>query len=92
MFVYDIEDVLVVVIMIIAIIYYILKFTIEMVIRKVEKMGKKNCYNCKYYKLHDVQDGGIKRHKCIKNDRVDDWCKFTDYEHYEKCKYFKENK
>lgn len=92
MFVYDIKDILTVSIIVLVIIYYILKFIIEMVIEIVKKTGKKNCYDCKYYKLYDVQDGGISRRKCVKKNRIDGWCKFTDYEHYEKCKYFKENR
>ena len=55
---------------------------------KIDSKFKKNCFNCKYYKLHDVSSfGGICRYKCtLKNI----YCKhnFNDRVKFTKCKEF----
>ena len=55
---------------------------------KIDSKFKKNCFNCKYYKLHDVSSfGGICRYKCtLKNI----YCKhnFNDRVKLTKCKEF----
>ena len=55
---------------------------------KIDSKFKKNCFNCKYYKLHDVFSfGGICRYKCtLKNI----YCKhnFNDRVKLTKCKEF----
>ena len=56
---------------------------------KIDSKFKKNCFNCKYYKLHDVSSfGGICRYKCtLKNI----YCKhnFNDRVKLTKCKKYK---
>ena len=85
MFVYNIKDILFIAIIIIVVIYYVLKGIIKI----TSKIGKKNCYKCKYYKLHDVASaGGYCWYKCTKNNRIDSGCSFNNSEHYEKCKNF----
>ena len=55
---------------------------------KIDSKFKKNCFNCKYYKLHDVSSfGGICRYKCsLKNT----CCKhnYNDRVKLTKCKEF----
>ena len=55
---------------------------------KIDSKFKKNCFNCKYYKLHDVSSfGGICRYKCtLKNI----YCNhnFNDRVKLTKCKEF----
>ena len=55
---------------------------------KIDSKFKKNCFNCKYYKLHDVSSfGGICRYKCtLKNI----YCNhnFNDRVKLTKCKDF----
>ena len=55
---------------------------------KIDIKFKKNCFNCKYYKLHDVSSfGGICKYKCtLKNI----YCKhnFNDRVKLTKCKDF----
>ena len=63
---------------------------IYMIIQKIKKIGKKNCYKCKYYKLYDVTSvGGYCRMQCTKHNRIDKIVDMNDNEHYEKCKEFK---
>ena len=55
---------------------------------KIDVKFKKNCFKCKYYKLHDVSSfGGVCRYKCtLKNI----YCKhnFNDSVKLTKCKEF----
>ena len=55
---------------------------------KIDVKFKKNCFKCKYYKLHDVSSfGGVCRYKCsLKNI----YCKhnFNDRVKFTKCKEF----
>lgn len=55
---------------------------------KIDVKFKKNCFKCKYYKLHDVSSfGGVCRYKCtLKNI----YCKhnFNDRVKLTKCKEF----
>lgn len=55
---------------------------------KIDSKFKKNCFKCKYYKLHDVASfGGVCRYKCtLKNI----YCKhnFNDRVKLTKCKEF----
>ena len=55
---------------------------------KIDTKFKKNCFKCKYYKLHDVSSfGGICRYKCtLKNI----YCNhnFNDRVKFTKCKEF----
>ena len=60
------------------------------IIQEIKKIGKKNCYHCKYYKLYDVTSvGGRCRMQCKKHNRIDNTVDMMEYEHYEKCKDFK---
>ena len=55
---------------------------------KIDVKFKKNCFKCKYYKLHDISSfGGVCRYKCtLKNI----YCKhnFNDDVKLTKCKEF----
>ena len=55
---------------------------------KIDVKFKKNCFKCKYYKLHDISSfGGVCRYKCtLKNI----YCKhnFNDSVKLTKCKEF----
>ena len=55
---------------------------------KIDVKFKKNCFKCKYYKLHDVSSfGGVCRYKCtLKNI----YCRhnFNDSVKLTKCKEF----
>lgn len=63
---------------------------IYMIIKEIKKIGKKNCYKCKYYDLYDVASvGGYCRMKCKKHNRIDNTTDMNEREHYEKCKDFK---
>lgn len=54
-----------------------------------KKKFKKNCYDCKYYKLHDVASCGDGcEYKCSKTNRIDRHS-MNDRTHYEKCRQFK---
>ena len=60
------------------------------IIKEIKKIGKKNCYNCKYYELYDVTSvGGYCRMQCKKHNRIDNNVEIMEDEHYEKCKDFK---
>ena len=56
---------------------------------KIDVKFKKNCFKCKYYKLHDVSSfGGVCRYKCtLKNI----YCRhnFNDRVKLTKCKEYK---
>lgn len=63
------------------------------IIIELRKIGKKNCYKCKYYKLYDVTSvGGYCRMQCQKHNRIDRTVDMNDCEHYEKCKDYLESK
>lgn len=86
MFVYNIKDILIIIIVVLIVIYFIVRVIIE----KIKKVSKKNCYKCKYYKLHSVASAGdCCWYKCVKKERIDNRCSFNNNEHYEKCKCFK---
>ena len=55
---------------------------------KIDRKFKKNCFKCKYYKLHDISSfGGVCRYKCtLKNI----YCNhdFNDRVKFTKCKEF----
>lgn len=89
MFIFDLGDIIAVLLMLII----ILCFVINLIYNKIKRLGKKNCYKCKYYKLHDVASAGdCCWYKCIKKERIDNGCSFNNSEHYEKCKLFEEDK
>lgn len=86
MFVFDLGDIIGISIIAIIILFII----INLIYNELKKIGKKNCYKCKHYKLHDVTSaGGYCRYRCAIYNRIDDTCSFNDNEHYEKCKKFK---
>ena len=57
-----------------AILFYLIMLTIK---HKIDTKFKKNCFNCKYYKLHDVASFG---NSCRHN--------FNDRTKLTKCKEF----
>ena len=64
--------------------------TVQIIVQEIKKIGKKNCYGCKYYDLYDVASaGGYCRMKCKKHNRIDNTTDMNEREHYEKCKDFK---
>ena len=75
-------------IIIISIILLIIAISIIIIIiEEIKKLGKKNCYKCKNYKLYDVCSCGDGcRYQCIKNNRIDSVVSMNCNEHYEKCK------
>ena len=82
----DIVGIIILGIVIIFGIFYIL-------VNEIKKIGKKNCYKCKYYELYNVASCGDGCwYKCIKYDRKDNCVSMNETEHYEKCKYYKEEK
>lgn len=63
------------------------------IVQEIKKIGKNNCYNCRYYKLYDVTSvGGYCRMQCQKHNRIDRTVDMNDCEHYEKCKDYLESK
>lgn len=55
---------------------------------KIDSKFKKNCFRCKYYKLHDVVSVGNRcRYKCILKNKI---CNhnFNDRVKFTKCKEF----
>lgn len=57
------------------------------IIKAIKKIGKKNCYECRYYKLYDVCScGDGERYICTKKIRIDNVVDSNCREHYEKCK------
>ena len=74
--------------LLIPLILFLLLLFILSIKYKIDSKFKKNCFNCKYYKLHDVSSfGGICRYKCtLKNI----YCKhnFNDRVKFTKCKEF----
>ena len=75
-------------ILLIPLILFLLLLFILSIKHKIDSKFKKNCFNCKYYKLHDVSSfGGICRYKCtLKNI----YCNhnFNDSVKLTKCKEF----
>ena len=67
----------------------LLIFIILLIKSKIDSKYKKNCFNCKYYKLHSVSSfGGKCKYKCtLKNI----YCNhnFNDRVKLTKCKEFK---
>lgn len=71
-------------------ILFILGTIIYAIIQEIKKIGKKNCYDCKYYKLDGVAScGDCCWYICTKNNRKDGGTSMNTREHYEKCKDFK---
>ena len=75
-------------ILLIPLLLFLLLLFILSIKYKIDSKFKKNCFNCKYYKLHDVSSfGGICRYKCtLKNI----YCThdFNDRVKFTKCKEF----
>ena len=75
-------------ILLIPLLLFLLLLFILSIKYKIDSKFKKNCFNCKYYKLHDVSSfGGICRYKCtLKNI----YCihDFNDRVKFTKCKEF----
>ena len=85
MIVVTIWDIIIFVIIGIAILLSIITAITE----ETKKIGKKNCYECKHYKLHDVASCGDGCwYKCTKHNRKDSCVSMNETEHYEKCKFF----
>lgn len=88
MFVYTIWDVLIIGILGICIIVGVIYATIKTIC----DIGKKNCYDCKYYKLDDVAScGDCCWYRCTKHDRKDNGTSINTRTHLERCKDFKED-
>lgn len=63
---------------------------IHVIVDTFRKIGKKNCYECKYYVLDDVAGAGdCCWYRCKKHNRRDNGVSMNTREHYEKCKDFK---
>lgn len=89
MFVYTIWDILILGIIGIIVIGVVIYATIKTIC----DIGKKNCYECKYYKLYDVASCGDGCwYKCTKCDRKDNCVSMNERVHLERCKDFKEVK
>ena len=59
------------------------------IVEEIKKIGKKNCYECKYYELDDVAScGDCCWYRCSKHNRKDDGVSMNETEHYERCKDF----
>ena len=75
-------------ILLIPLLIFLLLLFILSIKYKIDSKFKKNCFKCKYYKLHSVSSfGGICRYKCtLKNI----YCKhnFNDRVKLTKCKEF----
>ena len=75
-------------ILLIPLLLFLLLLFILSIKYKIDSKFKKNCFNCKYYKLHDVSPfGGVCKYKCtLKNI----YCKhnFNDRVKLTKCKEF----
>jgi hypothetical protein len=89
MFVYTIWDILILGIIGIIVIGSIIYATIK----NICDIGKKNCYECKYYKLDDVAScGDCCWYKCSKHNRKDNGVSMNERVHLERCKDFEEVK
>ena len=75
-------------ILLIPLILFLLLLFILSIKYKIDSKFKKNCFKCKYYKLHDVSSfGGVCKYKCtLKNI----YCNhnFNDRVKLTKCKEF----
>ena len=75
-------------ILLIPLLLFLLLLFILLIKYKIDSKFKKNCFNCKYYKLHSVSSfGGKCKYKCtLKNI----YCKhnFNDRVKLTKCKEF----
>lgn len=70
----------------------IIGYIIYAIVNELKKIGKKNCYKCKYYELYDVTSvGGYCRMQCKKHNRIDNTTDMNEQEHYEKCKDYLES-
>lgn len=59
------------------------------IVQEIKKIGKKNCYECKHYKLDNVAScGDCCWYRCIKHNRKDNGVSMNEEEHYERCKDF----
>lgn len=59
---------------------------ISSIIKEIKKIGKKNCYKCKFYKLNNVASCGDGCwFICTKHNRKDDCVSMNESEHYERC-------
>lgn len=66
---------------------------ITTIIEEIKKNRKKNCYECKYYKLDDVAScGDCCWYRCTKHNRKDNGVSMNEEEHYERCKDFLKKK
>ena len=71
----------------------IINTIITTIIEEIKKIGKKNCYKCKYYELNGVAScGDCCWYRCTKHNRKDDGVSMNETEHYERCKDFIEEK
>ena len=62
---------------------------ISSIVQEIKKIGKKNCYECKHYKLDNVAScGDCCWYRCTKHNRKDDGVSMNETEHYERCKDF----
>ena len=81
----DLKDILAVVLIIIFVIIYI----IYSIINILFNIGKKNCYDCAYYKLDGVAScGDCCWYRCTKHNRKDVGTSMNTREHLERCKNF----
>lgn len=57
------------------------------IIKSICDIGKKNCYECKYYKLDDVAScGDCCWYRCTKHNRKDNGVSMNERVHLERCK------
>ena len=77
-------------IIIISIILLIIAISIiKIIIEEIKKIGKKNCYDCKHYKLDNVAScGDCCWYRCTKHNRKDNGVSMNETEHFERCKDF----
>lgn len=59
------------------------------VIKTILDIGKKNCYDCKHYKLDGVAGcGDCCWYRCMKHNRKDEGTSMNTRAHLERCKDF----
>ena len=78
-------------ILLIPLLIFLLLLFILSIKYKIDSKFKKNCFKCKYYKLHSVSSfGGVCKYKCILKNI---YCKhnFNDRVKLTKCKEFEIN-
>lgn len=74
---------------IVVLILFIILSIVYFIVQEIKKIGKKNCYECKYYKLDNVAScGDCCWYRCTKYNRKDDGTSMNTREHYEKCNCF----